>query len=151
MLLNETQSMIRDSVRAFARDTLKPNTMAYEEAAGWPPQLWKQLAELGLLGMVAPEEFGGSGADYVSYALSLMEIAAGDGALSTAVSIQNMIVNGIIADGSEAQKTEWLPRLCAGDAVAGFALTEADAGSDASAIRTRAEKVDGGWKINGAK
>lgn len=102
--------------------------------------------------MVAPEEFGGAAADYVSYALALIEIAAADGALSTIVSIQNSImVAGLLKDGNAEQKHRFLPDLIAGRSIGAFALTEADAGSDAAAIRTRATKVDGGWSLNGAK
>jgi len=114
--------------------------------------LFEDIAGLGLLGLVAPEEFGGAGSDYVSYALALIEIAAADGALSTIVSIQNSImVGGLLKDGSAAQRARFLPDLIAGRAIGAFALTEADAGSDAAAVRTRATKVDGGWVIDGAK
>src|SRR3546814_15289553 len=93
------------------------------------------------MGMTAPEGGGGAGADYVSYALSLMEIAAADGALSTIISIQNsLIVSGILKDGSVEQQARFLPELLSGGMIGAFALTEADAGSVASAIRTRAEK-----------
>jgi alkylation response protein AidB-like acyl-CoA dehydrogenase len=104
------------------------------------------------MGMTAPEELGGAGADVVSYALALMEIAAADGALSTIISIQNsLIVSGLIRDGSPAQRERFLPGLLAGRAIGAFALTEADAGSDASALRARARRVDGGYRLDGAK
>ncbi|ATE63991.1 acyl-CoA dehydrogenase [Rhizorhabdus dicambivorans] len=152
MILSETQSAIRDAVRAFAQDRIRPRSQAFEAAAGYPDGLFEELAGLGLLGMVAPEAVGGAGADYVSYALSLIEIAAADGALSTIISIQNsLIVGGLLKEGSEAQKVRFLPDLVGGRMIGAFALTEADAGSDAAAIRTRAVKVDGGWKLNGAK
>ncbi|WP_066968867.1 acyl-CoA dehydrogenase family protein [Rhizorhabdus dicambivorans] len=151
-MLSETQSAIRDAVRAFAQDRIRPRSQAFEAAAGYPDGLFEELAGLGLLGMVAPEAVGGAGADYVSYALSLIEIAAADGALSTIISIQNsLIVGGLLKEGSEAQKVRFLPDLVGGRMIGAFALTEADAGSDAAAIRTRAVKVDGGWKLNGAK
>jgi len=102
--------------------------------------------------MVAPESVGGAAADYVSYALALIEIAAADGALSTIISIQNsLLVGGLLKEGSEAQKARFLPELISGRVIGAFALTETDAGSDAAAIRTRAVKVDSGWKLNGAK
>lgn len=102
--------------------------------------------------MTAPEEFGGAELDSVSYALALIELAAGDGPLSTIVSIQNsLIVGTLLKLGSAAQKSRYLPDLIAGKAIGAFALTEADAGSDAAALRTRAEKVEGGWKLNGSK
>jgi alkylation response protein AidB-like acyl-CoA dehydrogenase len=150
--MNETQQAISDAVRAFAQARIRPHSFAFEAAGAYPPELFEEMAGLGLMGMTAPEEAGGAGADYVSYALSLIEIAAADGALSTIVSIQNSImVSGLLKDGSEAQKARFLPDLISGRMIGAFALTEADAGSDASAIRTRATKVDGGWTLNGAK
>lgn len=152
MLLTEIQSAIRDTVRDFAQAEIRPNSFAYEQAKGYPSALFEQLAKLGLMGMTAPEEVGGSGADYVSYALALMEIAAADGALSTIISIQNsLIVSGLLKDGTPEQQARFLPDLIAGKMIGAFALTETDAGSDASAIRTRAEKVEGGYRLNGAK
>ena len=152
MILTETQAAIRDAVRDWAQAELKPRSAAFEAAGGYPDGLFEEMAGLGLMGMIAPEALGGAGADYVSYALSLMEIAAGDGALSTIVSIQNSImVSGLIKDGSAAQKAHWLPELIAGRCIGAFALTETDAGSDAAAIRTRATWVEGGWRIDGAK
>jgi alkylation response protein AidB-like acyl-CoA dehydrogenase len=152
MVLSETQSAIRDAVRDFAQERLKPNAFAFEEAKGYPPELWQELGGLGLLGMTAPEAVGGAGADYISYALALMELAAGDGAISTVVSIQNsLLVAGLLKDGSEAQQQRFLPDLISGAAIGCFCLTETDAGSDAAAIRTRAVRKDGGWVLNGAK
>lgn len=152
MLLSDTQTAIRDSVRAFAQSRILPESRAFEAAGGYPPKLFEELASLGLMGMTAPESFGGAETDYVSYALSLIEIAAADGALSTIISIQNsLIVSGLLKDGTVAQQQRFLPDLIAGRMVGAFALTETDAGSDASAIRTRAEKVEGGYRLNGAK
>ena len=152
MNLTETQVAIQDAVRSFAQQEIKPNARAFEEAGGYPPELFEQLAELGLMGMTAPEAVGGAEADYVSYALALMELAAADGALSTIVSIQNsLIVSGLLRNGSEEQKARFLPDLISGKTIGAFALTEADAGSDAGALRTRAEKVEGGYRLNGAK
>lgn len=152
MILTEIQTAIRDTVREFAQDRLRPHSAAFEAQGGYPAGLFEDIAGLGLLGMVAPEEFGGAGSDYVSYALALIEIAAADGALSTIVSIQNSImVGGLLKDGSAAQQARFLPGLIAGLTIGAFALTEADAGSDAAAVRTRATKVEGGWVIDGAK
>ncbi|WP_294198037.1 acyl-CoA dehydrogenase family protein [uncultured Sphingomonas sp.] len=152
MILSETQLAIRDSVRSFAQEQVRPHSVAYEAAGAFPAALFRDLGGLGLLGMTAPEDLGGGGADYVSYALALIELAAADGALSTIVSIQNSImVSGLLKDGSAAQRERWLPALIAGEAIGAFALTEADAGSDAAAIRTRATKVADGWRIDGAK
>jgi len=152
VVLNETQTAIQDSIRDFAQNEIRPNSAAYELAKGYPPALFIRLAEMGLMGMTAPEEDGGAGADYVSYALALIELGAADGALSTIVSIQNsLLINGILKYGTAAQKARFLPELITGRMIGAFALTEADAGSDAAAISTRATKVDGGWKLNGAK
>lgn len=152
MILDETQSAVRDMVRAFAQERLLPQSAAFEQAGGYPQELWSELAGLGLMGMTAPEDFGGSALDTVSYALALIELAAGDGALSTILSIHNsLIVGGLLKLGSAAQKARFLPDLIEGRATGAFALTEADAGSDASAMRTRAIRVDGGWRLNGAK
>jgi alkylation response protein AidB-like acyl-CoA dehydrogenase len=152
MIFDEMQSAIRDTVRDFARDRLWPETQAFEAAGGYPPALFEEMGALGLLGMTAPAAFGGAEADYVSYALALIEIAAGDGALSTIVSIQNSIlVSGLLKDGSAAQQQRFLPDLIAGRMIGAFALTETDAGSDAAAIRTRATRVEGGWRLNGGK
>jgi alkylation response protein AidB-like acyl-CoA dehydrogenase len=152
VLLNETQMAIQDSIRDFAQAEIRPNSFAYESAKAYPPDLFARLATMGLMGMTAPEEAGGAGADYVSYALALIELAAADGALSTIVSIQNsLLVNGIIAHGSAAQRERFLPALTSGRMIGAFALSEADAGSDAAAIATRAVKVAGGWRLNGSK
>ncbi|MDP1026874.1 acyl-CoA dehydrogenase family protein [Sphingomonas sp. KR1UV-12] len=151
-MLTEDQTAIRDAVRDFAQDRIRPASSGYEVAGGYPPELFRELGGLGMMGMTAPVEAGGAGADYVSYALALIEVAAADGALSTIVSIQNSImVTGLLKDGSPAQRDRWLPRLVSGEAIGAFALTEADAGSDAAAIRTRAVRVEGGWRIDGSK
>ncbi|UAK23801.1 acyl-CoA dehydrogenase family protein [Sphingomonas nostoxanthinifaciens] len=152
MILTETQEAIRESVRSYAQDRLRPETRRFEAAGGYPDGLFTELASLGLLGMTAPEGIGGTEADMVSYALSLIEIAAADGPLSTIISIQNsLIVSGILRYGSEAQKARFLPELISGRMIGAFALTESDAGSDASALRSRAEKIEDGWRISGAK
>ncbi len=152
MILTDDQIAIRDMVRAFAQERLRPASAGFEAAGGYSPDLFRQLGDLGLMGMTAPADVGGAGTDYVSYALALIELAAADGALSTIVSIQNSImVSGLLKDGSEAQRARWLPRLVSGDAIGAFALTESDAGSDAAAIRTTATRIDGGWRLNGAK
>ena len=152
MILNFAQEAVRDAVRAFAREEIAPRARAFETAGGYPPELFTRMAELGLMGMTAPEEFGGAAADYVSYALALMEVAAADGALSTIVSVQNgLIVSALLKDGTSAQKARFLPDLIAGRAIGAFALTESDAGSDAAAVRMRATKTNGGYVLSGAK
>src|SRR6185437_10254180 len=152
MLLSETHIAIQDAVRAFARERVRPRSRQYESAGGYPAELFAELADLGLMGMTAPGELGGAGSDYISYALALIEIAAADGALSTILSVQNsLILSALLASGSEEQKTRFVPDLTSGRLIGAFALTETDAGSDAAAIRTRASRVEGGWRLNGAK
>lgn len=152
VILSETQLAIRDTVREFAQERIRPLSASFEREGGFPPSVFEDVAQIGLLGMTAPEDFGGASSDYVSYALALIELAAADGALSTIVSIQNSImVSGLLKDGTEAQKARFLPELIAGRCIGAFALTETDAGSDASALRTKATKVDGGWKLDGTK
>ncbi|HAU15024.1 MAG: acyl-CoA dehydrogenase [Pseudomonadales bacterium] len=152
MQLSETQQAITDAVRSFARDRLRPCTFQYEADGGYPPELFEELAGLGLMGMTAPLQVGGAGADYVSYALALMEVAAADGALSTILSIQNsLIVSALLNDGDQAQRERFLPDLISGRMIGAFALTEADAGSDAAALRTKATKAEGGYVLNGSK
>ncbi len=152
MRLSETQTAIRDVVREFAQERLRPHAKAFEAAGAYSPEVFQQLAALGLMGMTAPETFGGAGADYVSYALALIEISAGDGAISTIVSIQNsLIVSALVTLGTDEQKARFLPDLIGGRMIGAFALTESDAGSDAAALRTRATRVEGGWVLDGAK
>lgn len=152
MLLTETQTLIRDAVRAMARERIAPNAAAWEAAGGYPDGLFVELAELGLMGMTAPGTYGGAEADYVSYALALMELAAADGGLSTVVSVHNApVVAALLRDGTETQKARFLPNLCAGDIIGAFALTEAGAGSDASALKSRAVRDGDKWRIDGSK
>jgi len=152
MLLNETQQTIQDTVRAFAQERIRPQARAFEAAKGYPPALFKELAEMGLMGMTVPEELGGAGADMVSYAVALIELAAADGALSTIISVQNsLVVAGLVRYGSKAQIEKFLPGLLDGSCIGAFGLTEADAGSDASAIRSRATKEKNGYLLNGSK
>lgn len=151
-MLTDIQLSIRDAVRDFAQKAIRHHSARFEAEGGYPRILFEEMAALGLWGMCAPQAYGGAGADTVSYALAMMELSAADGALSTIVSIQNSIlVGGLLRDGNDAQKERFLPDLIGGRIIGAFALTEAEAGSDASAIRTKALKVDGGWRLNGAK
>lgn len=152
MLLSPTQQAISDAVRAFAQERIAPHAQRFEAQGTYPPELFRELAELGLMAMTAPESKGGAGADYVSYAAALMEIAAADGALSTIISIQNsLIVAALLKDGTPQQQERFLPALTSGRMLGAFALTEADAGSDAAALRTRATKLERGYLLNGTK
>jgi len=144
--------MIRDAIREFARERLAPFAAEWDRLCTFPREALRQLAGLGAFGMVVPEAFGGAGMDYVSLALALEEIAAGDGATSTIISVQNSVVCGpILAFGNAAQKDKFLKPLASGAQLGCFCLTEPHVGSDAAAIRTSAVKDDGHWVLNGVK
>ncbi|AOE86687.1 acyl-CoA dehydrogenase [Pseudomonas sp. BN417] len=150
--LTEEQRMIRDMARDFARAEVAPRAQAWEKAGWIDDDLVRQMGELGLLGMVVPEEWGGTYIDYVAYALAVEEISAGDGALGALMSIHNSVGCGpLLKYGSEAQKGRWLAELASGAAIGCFCLTEPQAGSEAHNLRTRAELKDGQWVLNGAK
>ncbi|AYC31557.1 acyl-CoA dehydrogenase [Pseudomonas cavernae] len=150
--LSEEQRMIRDMAREFARREIAPKAQAMEKAGWIDDGLVAQIGELGLLGMVVPEQWGGSYVDYVAYALAVEEIAAGDGATGAMMSVHNSVGCGpILRYGTQAQKEEWLPSLASGQAIGCFCLTEPQAGSEAHNLRTRAELQDGQWLLNGAK
>ena len=150
--LSEDQRMIRDMARDFARREIAPHAQAWEKAGWIDDALVAQMGELGLLGMVVPEQWGGSYIDYVAYALAVEEISAGDGATGALMSIHNSVGCGPLLNyGSQAQKDEWLAELASGRAIGCFALTEPQAGSEAHNLRTRAELVDGHWVLNGSK
>ena len=152
MLLSEEQRLIRDTMRAFARERLAPNAARWDREHHFPREELAALGELGALGMVVPEAWGGAGTDYVSLALALEEIAAGDGATSTIVSVQNSVVCGpVLAFGTDAQKEQYLRPLASGRQLGCFCLTEPQAGSDAGAIATRAEARDGDYVLSGVK
>ncbi|UVO19843.1 acyl-CoA dehydrogenase family protein [Stutzerimonas stutzeri] len=150
--LSEDQRMIRDMARDFARREIAPHAQAWEKAGWIDDALVAQMGELGLLGMVVPEQWGGSYIDYVAYALAVEEISAGDGATGALMSIHNSVGCGPLLNyGSQAQKDKWLAELASGRAIGCFALTEPQAGSEAHNLRTRAELVDGHWVLNGSK
>jgi len=152
MLLSDEQRLIRDTMRAFARERLAPNAARWDREHHFPREELTALGELGALGMVVPEAWGGAGTDYVSLALALEEIAAGDGATSTIVSVQNSVVCGpVLAFGTDAQKEQYLRPLASGRKLGCFCLTEPQAGSDAGAIATRAEARDGDYVLSGVK
>ncbi len=152
MILTEEQALIRDTARAFAQDVLAPGAARRDRDKAIEPEVFSGLADLGFLGMTVPEEDGGVGADYVSYALALMEIAAGDGAVSTIMSVHNAPFNAILQRyGSDDQKERVLRPAAAGAFIGAFALTEADAGSDAGALKAIARRVDGGYVVDGSK
>jgi len=152
MLLNEEQSAIRDVIRAFAQQRLAPNAARWDRDHVFPREELRALGGLGAMGVVVPERWGGAELDYVSLAVTLEEIAAGDGATSTIVSVQNSVVCGpILAYGTDAQKERWLMPLARGEKLGCFCLTEPQVGSDASAIATRATRQSDRWVLNGVK
>ncbi len=152
MILNQDQEMIRDAVRAFAREELWPNAARWDKEHHFPKEAHKGLAALGAYGICVPEEFGGANLDYVTLALVLEEIAAGDGGTSTAISVTNCPVNAILLRyGNAQQKKQWLAPLAQGEMLGAFCLTEPHVGSDASALKTTAVKDGDGYVINGVK
>ena len=152
MILTDAQTLVRDTAREFARGRLAPHSREWEKAGAFPPDVLAEMGQLGFLGMTVPETLGGAGLDYVSYALALMEIAAGDGALSTLMSVNNAPVCAIlVARGTPGQQQRWLRPLAAGEMIGAFALTEPQAGSDAANLRMTARRVPGGYVLNGTK
>ena len=152
MLLTQDQEMIRDAVRAFAQEQLWPQAAKWDKEHHFPKDVHKGLAELGAYGICVPEEFGGANLDYLTLALVLEEIAAGDGGTSTAISVTNCPVNAILMRyGNAAQKKQWLTPLAQGQMLGAFCLTEPHVGSDASGLRTTAVKDADGYVINGVK
>jgi len=152
MLLTEEQRLVRDTIRSFAQTELAPNAARWDREHRFPREALHALGALGALGMVVPERYGGAAMDYVSLAVTLEEIAAGDGATSTIVSVQNSVVCGPLnAFGTEAQKEKYLKPLARGERFGCFCLTEPQVGSDAGAIATRAERDGDSWVLNGVK
>ncbi|WP_323019520.1 acyl-CoA dehydrogenase family protein [Pararhodobacter sp.] len=152
MILTEDQRMVRDMARRFASERLAPNAAEWDEKAHFPREVVAEMGALGLMGMLVPEEWGGAMTDSVAYACALEEIAAGNGALSTVMSVHNSVgCVPILRYGTEAQKEEYLRPMAAGGWLGAFCLTEPQAGSDASALKTRATRTNTGWVLNGTK
>jgi alkylation response protein AidB-like acyl-CoA dehydrogenase len=152
MLLTEEQVLIRDAARSFAQEQVAPHARAWEAAGEIPRGLLAEMGRLGFLGMCVPSEWGGAGADMVSYVLALEEIAAADGGLSTVMSVNNSPDCAALQGyGSHEQKERWLKPLARGEILGAFCLTEPQAGSDASNLRTRATRRGNGWVLNGVK
>jgi len=152
MILNEEQRMVRDMARSFARERVRPSAPKWEKDGIIPRNMLDEMGQLGLLGMTVPAEWDGAETDYVSYALALMEIAAGDGGLSTLMSVNNApMCAAVLANGTDEQKEKFLRPMARGEMIGAFCLTEPQAGSDASMLRTKAERTNSGWKINGTK
>jgi len=152
MILTEEHQMIRDALRSFAQERLAPQAARWDKEHYFPKAELKELAQLGAFGVAVPEQYGGAGLDYVSLALVLEEIAAGDGGISTIISVNNCPVCSIaMMYASEAQKQQWLVPLAQGELLGAFALTEPHTGSDAAALRTTATRDGDEYVINGTK
>jgi alkylation response protein AidB-like acyl-CoA dehydrogenase len=152
MILTEEQLAVQESARKFAQDRLAPNSAKWEQEARFPRDIFREMGDLGLMGVTIPVEWGGAGADNVAYSLALMEVAAGDGALATVMSGHNSVgVMPVLVYGTEAQKQRYVRDLASGRKLTAFALTEPQGGSDAASIRTRAERKGDTYVLNGTK
>ena len=150
--LTEEERMVRDSARSYARERLLPRvTRAYLDE-DFDREIMREMGQLGLLGATVPEEYGGAGLGYVSYGLVAREVEAVDSGYRSAMSVQSsLVMHPINAYGTEEQKRKYLPKLASGEWVGCFGLTEPDAGSDPGGMRTRAEKIEGGYRLTGTK
>lgn len=152
MILSELQQQILDMTRSFARERLAPGAADRDRHHRFPREELREMGELGLLGMLLPEEYGGSDTGMVAYAIAVEEIAAGDGACSTIMSVHSSVgCVPILKFGTEDQRQRFLPKLASGEWIGGFALTEPQAGSDASNLKTRARRDGDHYIIDGAK
>ena len=152
MILSDEQRQIQEMARRFSAERLAPNAAAWDRAAALPRAVIDEMGELGFMGMFVPEDWGGAASDHVSFALVLEEIAAGCGAVSTAISGHNSVACLPILDyGTAAQKAAYLPKLARGELLGAFLLTEPQGGSDASNLKTRAVRNGNGWIVNGTK
>ncbi|MEK6286570.1 MAG: acyl-CoA dehydrogenase family protein [Acidobacteriota bacterium] len=150
--LNEDQQQIKRTIREFAEAELKPHVMEWDEAARFPVELQPKFAELGIMGVLFPEEYGGAGMGYVEYATIIEELARVDASIGLAIAAHNSLGAGhIFIGGNEAQKQKYLSPLAKGEHFAAWGLTEPSSGSDASSMRTTAARRAGGWVLNGSK
>jgi alkylation response protein AidB-like acyl-CoA dehydrogenase len=150
--LNDEQRLIRETARAFTNNEIVERARENDRNEHFDLELVKKIADQGYLGAIVPREYGGAGLDYITYGLIVEEIGRGDSAMRTVVSVQTSLVcSSILRWGTEEQKQRYLPKLCSGEWLGCFGLTEPDTGSDAANQRTRARKTDSGWVINGAK
>jgi short-chain 2-methylacyl-CoA dehydrogenase len=150
--LSHEHELVRDTVREFAREKVAPVAEELDREHRFPYELVAELAELGLMGMTVSEEYGGAGADTVSYAIAIEELTRVDSSVAITVAAHHSLGTlPIFYFGTDEQKRQWLPDLASGKKLAAFGLTEPGAGSDAGATRTQAELRDGSWVINGSK
>jgi butyryl-CoA dehydrogenase len=152
MILSEEHEQFQLAVREFVRRAVLPHAADWAQACAFPESLLREVGEMGFLSVTVPQEWGGVGADYISYALTMMELAAGDGALVTMASGQNSVIcMPLVTYGTDWQRERYLRRVTAGKALGAFALTEPHGGSDASDLKTRAVRTAKGWRIDGVK
>jgi butyryl-CoA dehydrogenase len=151
VLLGAEHELLRDAVRKFARERLAPNAAKWDRESRFPREELKAMAAMGLAGVAVPEAWGGAGMDYTALALACEEISAGDGATATIVAVNNLVAGILNGYGNAAQKERFLKPLARGEMLGAFCLTEPQAGSDAGAIVTRAEKRNGDYVLNGVK
>ncbi|MGH9941142.1 MAG: acyl-CoA dehydrogenase family protein, partial [Pyrinomonadaceae bacterium] len=150
--LNEEQQQVKASVREFAEAEIAPNVLEWDEAQHFPVELLPKLAELGLMGVIFPEEYGGAGMGYIEYVTIIEELSRVDGSVGISVAAHNSLcANHIYMFGTEEQKRKYLVPLAQGEHLGAWGLTEASAGSDASGTRTTAVRHNGGWLVNGSK
>ncbi len=150
--LSEDERMIADSARAYAQEKLQPRVTAAFQNEETDPEIFREMGEMGLLGTTIPEEYGGLGGGYVSYGLVAREVERVDSGYRSMMSVQSsLVMYPIYAYGSEEQRRKYLPKLASGEWIGCFGLTEADAGSDPAGMKTRAEKIDGGYRLTGTK
>jgi alkylation response protein AidB-like acyl-CoA dehydrogenase len=152
LALTDEQRLVKETARAFTDNEIVPRARDNDRNAHFDTELVAKLAEQGYLGAIVPLQYGGAGLDYLSYGLVVEEIGRGDSSMRTVVSVQTSLVcSAIVRWGTEEQKQRYLPKLCSGEWLGCFGLTEPDTGSDAANQRTRARRTDSGWVINGAK
>jgi alkylation response protein AidB-like acyl-CoA dehydrogenase len=150
--LTDEQRLIRETARDFADREIVPRARDNDRNEHFDTELVKKIADMGFLGAIVPEQYGGRDVDYRTYALIVEEIGRGCSAMRTVVSVvTSLVCSSIVRWGTEEQKQEWLPQLCSGEALGCFGLTEPDTGSDAANLKTRAKQVDGKWRITGGK
>jgi butyryl-CoA dehydrogenase len=150
--LTDEQRLIRETAKDFTNKEIVPRARENDRNHHFDTDLVKRIADQGYLGAIIPREYGGAGLDYVTYGLVVEEVGRGDSAMRTVVSVQTSLVcSSILRWGTEEQKHHYLPKLCSGEWLGCFGLTEPDTGSDAANQKTRAKKTDGGWVINGSK
>src|SRR5215210_6480225 len=150
--LSDEQREIQALARDFAEAEIEPHAAEWDREHRFPHELFGKLAELGLMGVCVPEEYGGAGADFLSYVLVLEELSRGDAGVGVTVAVHTSACTlPILTWGSDEQRARFVPPLARGEHLGAFALTEAEAGSDAGALRTAAVAADGGWRISGRK